>query len=121
MHFWLVLACHSYCLAYFPHAYRVFYFVLVIIIDVTYSLSELLGMCYHVYSLTPPKCVVVCTLYLLYSKVSVQMRNSADSEGGVGGACAENRPVLVTTTQQEQGNMHVKIMHGCQRIFSMWI
>jgi hypothetical protein len=84
MHFWLVLACHSYCLAYFPHAYRVFYFVLVIIIDVTYSLSELLGMCYHVYSLTPPKCVVVCTLYLLYSKVSVQMRNSADS-GGVGG------------------------------------
>ena len=65
--FLLVLACHSYCLAYFPHAYRVFYFVLVIIIDVTYSLSELLGMCYHVYSLTPPKCVVVCTLYLLYN------------------------------------------------------
>jgi len=69
MHFWLVLACHSYCLAYFPHAYRVFYFVLVIIIDVTYSLSELLGMCYHVYSLTPPKCVVVCTLYLLYLRL----------------------------------------------------
>jgi hypothetical protein len=47
---WLVLACHSYCLAYFPYAYRVFYFVLVIIIDVTYSLSELLG------------CVVMCIL-----------------------------------------------------------
>ena len=27
----------------------------------------------------------VCTLYLLYSKVSVQMRNSADSGGGGGG------------------------------------
>jgi hypothetical protein len=72
---------------------------------------------------TPPICVEVCTLYLLYSKVSVQMRNSADSGGGGwgGGACAENRPVLVTTTQQKQGNMHVKIMHGCQRIFLMWI
>jgi len=85
MHFWLVLACHSYCLAYFPHAYRVFYFVLVIIIDVTYSLSELLGMCYHVYSLTPPKCVVVCTLYLLYSKVSVCAISTTAWGGGGGG------------------------------------
>jgi hypothetical protein len=34
---------------------------------------------------TPPICVEVCTLYLLYSKVSVQMRNSADSGGGGGG------------------------------------
>jgi hypothetical protein len=30
-HFWLVLACHSYCLAYFPYAYRVLYFIFVII------------------------------------------------------------------------------------------
>jgi hypothetical protein len=87
MHFWLVLACHSYCLAYFPHAYRVFYFVLVIIIDVTYSLSELLGMCYHVYSLTPPKCVVVCTLYLLYSKVSVCAISTTAWGGGGAAGC----------------------------------
>ncbi len=66
----------------------------------------------------------VCTLYLLYSKVSVCMlvRQQGGGGGGQGeGACAENRPVLVTTTQKEQGNMHVKIMHGCQRSFSMLI
>jgi hypothetical protein len=60
MHFWLVLACHSYCLAYFPYAYRVLYFLFVII-----HIYVLLSVCVLVYSMTP--CRFVCGFSVQYS------------------------------------------------------
>jgi len=91
MHFWLVLACDAHCLAYFPYAYRVVYFLFVII-----HIYVLLSVCALVYSMTP--CKFVCGFGVQYSiGVEYSIYRCTVARGIVSVycvlCCAENRPV----------------------------